>query len=233
MTTIEVGSAVRHEALNRLDLCQMELLNLSDELQGDDESCRQRIDDLSRELRAIAAALDRFSVLPVRRVEPRTVVVTDVLDEAVAALEDRFEMAGVEVVVTGGDMALEVYSDALWTVFLQLFLNSLSSFRQAGYRKGGEIQVHASRAPQTTCQIIYSDDGPGIDLARLGIPRDSPHALVSDRIFSPRVSGSGGMGIGLTIAKGLMEGLGGRITLVAARVGVVFELELPTISTSR
>lgn len=234
ITTLEVGSAVRHETLNRLELCQMELLLLRGELKGSAEIYGQRIEAISREISAIAAALNRFRSISGTRSKPTVVAMANVFDEAVAALgRSEFEKVGVEIVIDGGDLKLEIDSEALRAAFIQLLINSLGGFRRARQRGGFEIRVSAARVSQTGCQIIYRDNGPGIDTAQLGIQRNSSHALVSDQVFSPSASSSGAPDFGLWIAKMLLEGLGGDIALIPSSDGVQFKLELPVTSTPR
>jgi signal transduction histidine kinase len=67
------------------------------------------------------------------------------------------------------------------------------------------------------CELIFSDNGPGI-----------PFEL-AERIFDPLVSGKeGGRGMGLTIARQMVEAHGGRIVLLtdARRRGANFLLSL-------
>lgn len=228
------SSAARHEALNRLDLCQMELMLLGEEVKENAELDGQRIVVISRELNAIAVALDRFKAIFAERDGPKVVSVSDVIGEAVAALGDKFEKLGVEIVIVGGDLTLEIDLEALRAVFIQLLVNSFDAFQRARRGEGREIRIDATMVTQSRCYVIYRDNGPGIDTDRLGIRRTTSHALVSDQIFSPGVSSSGAPGFGLTIAKRLLEGLGGSIGLVpSSAVGVQFKLDLPVTSMSR
>jgi signal transduction histidine kinase len=79
---------------------------------------------------------------------------------------------------------------------------------------------------QTSTILSVEDEGPGIP------PEHLPH--VFDRFYkadAARAGMSGGSGLGLSIAKAIVERLGGRLT-VASRPGrTVFEITLPRPST--
>jgi len=67
---------------------------------------------------------------------------------------------------------------------------------------GGNVRVSAS-ADGEAIEIAVSDDGRGID------PADLPHLF--DRYWKGRSKGGHGAGLGLYIAKGIVEAHGGRI----------------------
>jgi nitrogen-specific signal transduction histidine kinase len=60
-----------------------------------------------------------------------------------------------------------------------------------------------------------TDDGPGVD------------PQLASRVFERHVSGGGGQGIGLALARTLMNAAGGRITLSQVRPAT-FDVYLPT-----
>jgi C4-dicarboxylate-specific signal transduction histidine kinase len=73
------------------------------------------------------------------------------------------------------------------------------------------------RAAADRCEMILSDNGPGV------------HFELSERIFDPLFSGKeGGRGMGLTIARQMVEAHGGRISLMtdARRRGANFLITL-------
>ena len=73
------------------------------------------------------------------------------------------------------------------------------------------------RAAGDSSEILFSDNGPGI-----------PKGLVS-RVFDPMFSLKGGRGMGLTVARGLVEEHGGTIRAIAdgRRRGAHFCITLP------
>ena len=84
---------------------------------------------------------------------------------------------------------------------------------------GGTIRIAARARDKDVCFSV-SDDGPGI-------PSDQmPHLF--DRYWKGK--GAGGVGLGLFIAKGIVERHGGQIW-AESRVGVgsVFSFTIPTV----
>jgi signal transduction histidine kinase len=70
--------------------------------------------------------------------------------------------------------------------------------------RGGEVKVsvtESSSGPERAITISVEDNGPGIE------SKDLPH--IFDRFY--KSSDSGGMGLGLSIAKYLVEAHGGKI----------------------
>jgi signal transduction histidine kinase len=86
-------------------------------------------------------------------------------------------------------------------------------------RRGGHIQVLASRHDQEL-RISVRDDGNGI-------PEDQL-SMVFDRFWTDRSSDRRGIGLGLAIAKGIVEAHGGRIWVESQKdVGSTFTFSLP------
>lgn len=227
-TAVEAGAAARHEGLNRLELCQMQLLDLSAELARDGQSYRERIEAISNELRAVGLALEHLKIaLNCRRERPRPLAFSDLFDEAAAGLRRKGDGLGVEIVLTGANPTLELTPGAARAVFFQLLCNSLDAFRRVRRQRNGEIYIKVSRVGKNRCRILFCDNGPGIDVCKLGLAPDASPSAVSARIFEAGVSSSSASGFGLTIAKTLLEGLGGSITLLSSPAGTQFEIELP------
>jgi len=90
---------------------------------------------------------------------------------------------------------------------------------------GGRIQLEAeSRAKEAKLSI--TDTGPGIPRARLG--------HVFDRYWQAEESSKGGRGLGLFIAKGIIEAHQGRIWVESeSGNGSTFSFTLPTASSAR
>ncbi len=96
-------------------------------------------------------------------------------------------------------------------VFDNLLLNAL-----AHCRPGGQIEIGARRRDATRLLLWVADDGAGV-----------PPELRAT-LFDPFVSQrSGGTGLGLVLAREIVQAHGGRITLVPASQGARFEMELP------
>ena len=96
-----------------------------------------------------------------------------------------------------------------------LCLNAL----EAGAR---QVTVERQPAPPGRLRLAISDDGPGMAPALRG------------RVFEPFVSGRpGGTGLGLAVARGVIERHHGTLRLVDSGLGCRFEIALPCQVTRR
>jgi signal transduction histidine kinase len=113
-----------------------------------------------------------------------------------------------------GDLApVMVNHDRLLQVFQNLIGNAIKFTPE-----GGTIRISA-RCFQDDVQFSVSDTGPGI-------PEDQiPH--VFDRFWQAKESAQLGTGLGLTIAKAIVEAHGGRIWVRSQRTGTTFYFTAP------
>jgi signal transduction histidine kinase len=84
------------------------------------------------------------------------------------------------------------------------------------------VVLDAEPGPGTQVVLRVADDGPGIA------------ADVADRVFEPGVTGRGGSGLGLPLARRVARSVGGDVRLAAgagAGPGTVFEVVLPGAGT--
>ncbi|WP_165694135.1 ATP-binding protein [Teichococcus deserti] len=109
------------------------------------------------------------------------------------------------------DLAVEGVRVQLQQVVMNLVLNA----REALEDGGGTITL-AARAAEGRLLLSIADDGPGVAPA------------VADRIFDPLFTTKpGGMGLGLSICRSILEAHGGSIRLAAGEAGSRFEIDLP------
>jgi two-component system sensor histidine kinase BaeS len=139
--------------------------------------------------------------------------------DAAAALRPRAERAGVSLDVRGAAPVpqLDVDQVRIGEVLANLLTNAIRHTP-----RGGAVRVVVSPAPGGVAFAV-SDTGPGIDA------RDLPH--VFDRFV--KSADSGGAGLGLAIARSLVEAHGGRITAESAPgAGTTMRFELPAVGNS-
>lgn len=124
---------------------------------------------------------------------------------------------GARLLLPGTDAALrltgslENLTGALANVCLNAF--------EAGAR---QVTVDRPPAPLGQLRLAISDDGPGMAPALRG------------RVFEPFVSGRpGGTGLGLAVARGVIERHHGTLRLVESAIGCRFEVMLPGQVTRR
>ena len=141
--------------------------------------------------------------------------------ETTGAFRGQAEAAGVALQVDGGDdlPPLELDPERIHQVLANLIANALR------YTPPGGV-IHVSlkmntSGGETRALLSVHDSGPGI------LPEDLPH--VFDRFYKSHESG--GMGLGLSIAKHLIEAHGGTIQVESeSGQGTTFYIELPVIS---
>ena len=164
-----------------------------------------------RNLRIIVQQIDRISLIVrnlmdyARRREPRRIDVdlVRVARGVVDFVEPEAERAGVRLSLEAPDGAVPLSADPdlLHQVILNLVLNALHAVEETG--EGGRVRVKALRAGGDAV-LEVEDDGPGV-----------PPEL-RDRVFDPFFTtkdGRRGTGLGLSVARGIVEDHGGRIAI--------------------
>lgn len=85
----------------------------------------------------------------------------------------------------------------------------------------GTIEIYASNVDGGMVEIQIRDDGPGL-------PRENPN-IVFEKFYRERPERSGGVGLGLSIAKGFIEAQGGTISATNhAAGGALFTVRIPS-----
>lgn len=157
------------------------------------------VKDLERLARFEGEALDlnktRFGIM-------------ELVKQIVLNFEPEFENKGVKIWVAGDEGMINADRDKFSQVIINLISNALK-FTQ----KGGEVGINVEFTPGVV-KIRVKDNGTGI------ASEDLPH--IFERFYRADKSRNrltGGSGIGLTVAKAIMEAHGGSIT-VDSNVGV-------------
>ena len=127
---------------------------------------------------------------------------------------------GVRVETQLDEQLPSVVGDAvqLQQVILNLVVNAADAMRTAEPRV---LKVQSSRSASGLVHVSIEDSGPGIG------------ASDRDRIFDPLfTTKAGGMGMGLSICRSIIEDHGGKIWVAAAAGrGAVFQFELPAAAS--
>ena len=245
----QVRARVKPSGIEEIDLVQEELQRTGEKMARRLAAERQLAADASHQLRtpltALSMRLEEIEMISteeevqeearscLEQVERLTAVVTELLDtnkrqaaatEAIDVLEvfntqreeweEAFEKADRVLRFTDeADMPILADEAKIAQVLATLIENSL--------RYGaGTTWVHARNSVNSRGVIIeVSDEGEGVD------------AELAPYIFENGVSGHGSSGIGLALAKDLIETMGGRIELSQA-VPPVFTLSLAAIPAS-
>ncbi len=158
------------------------------------------------------------------RLERRAVDLRSVIDDAVAAILPAAEAKGVVVRVDAPPLLLSADGDRLQQVVWNLVANAVKFTS-----RGGHVDVTVERR-QDEVVIAVTDDGVGIAPAFL------PHVFERYRQAESRPTREhGGLGLGLSIAKHLVEMHGGTIDVSSDGVGkgAAFRVRLPCAADVR
>jgi PAS domain S-box-containing protein len=202
-TRDEILGVVAHDLRNPLNTIQLNSQLLLRKLKKEQESTRP----LDAILRATGHANHLIQdLLDVARIEGGHLAVArapcapgDLLDHALEMMRPGAEDARVELTSAPEPGLPEIAADRerILQVFSNLIGNAVK-FSSAG----GRIDLSARRSGDHVCFSV-SDTGPGI------APDHLPHLF--DRFWQARPTDRRGAGLGLTIAKGIVEAHGGRI----------------------
>jgi signal transduction histidine kinase len=230
----QVGSGLVHDINNHLDSLQQEARILAADREMLDRdptmildgrvrdrmgTCVSRIAEVGRSMGAVT---DLYLSL-MRKDREGATDVNDVVDQAVHFLES-FAVDNKVSITTDLQEHLPatlLSAVRLEQVFINLMLNAVQQMHLA--KGGGDLAVRTSFEPGESglpIKIRINDTGPGIHDQHLG--------QLFTLGFSTR---PGGTGLGLFIARGLVESLGGRISLenTVMLLGTTFLVELPIV----
>lgn len=184
-------------------------------------SCDSSLILLSRNITAAAELIHSFKQVSVDQIseESRTIVLSEYLEEIVQSLRPKIRKSGVTLTIDViNDCHFSTYPGALSQVMTNLIINSLIH----GYigRKGGNITISLDGSADGNIEIIYCDDGIGIDQKLL--------SKVMEPFFTTRRE-QGGSGLGLSIVHSIVtQKLKGTIKLSSAvDQGVRFDIIFP------
>ena len=215
-TVREIREAIGVKSIGTVGywLDRLEALNLIRRDAGKNRSIQLRGESPTVPVPLVGEIRAGSPILAEERVDPLALA-----QDAATALRPRAERAGVSLDVRGAAPAPEVDVDQvrIGEVLANLLTNAIRHTP-----RGGAVRVVVSPAPGGVAFAV-SDTGPGIDA------RDLPH--VFDRFV--KSADSGGAGLGLAIARSLVEAHGGRITAESTTgAGTVMRFELPAVGNS-
>jgi two-component system sensor histidine kinase HydH len=187
-----------------------------------DEKNRKRATTIVEQVARVRELLE--TLMNLSRMEERSFFPLEpagILDKALDFYRAKFRRCGIEV-ERHYDPVPRILGDPgrLHRALLSLFLNALKAMPQ-----GGELRVSlAEREDAAEVEIRVSGSGWKID------------SELRERIFEPHLSTNpraGGPGVGLFVAKALIEEHGGKMTLASADRGAEFRLIFPRLAESR
>ena len=216
---VELIGTVAHELRTPLSALQAYAEALADGVM-EPERAAERIQQEVRAMSRLVRDLSLVSQVEARAVElhPQPLDPKGLLEQAAERFRPAFQAKGVALEVVAHSLSL-VWADEERT--LQVLANLLSNALRHT-PEGGKVRLGAEAMGQA---VVFSveDTGPGI-------PEEHLSRIFARfyRIDPSRSRQDGGTGVGLTIAKGLVEAMGGRIWVESQLGrGSVFRFTLP------
>ncbi len=228
----QLAAGIGHEIYNRLSGLELSLRNLQNDCEKlrrglEEERNGHSIQELERRLEeVVGAAIGMKEVVELfqhlSRLDQEAVFdVNQVLRRAQGALQPlaRRYRVRLQADLSSGLPLVRGRSTALEQAFLNVMLNAVQQMSLKAYGPGLlKISTAVRERESTMIQVRFSDTGPGI------------HKRLWERIFVPGFSTRpGGTGLGLFIARALIEAMGGRIVVEQSVIplGTTFLVELP------
>lgn len=213
----KLAAGVAHSVRNPLTSVKLRLFSLGRTLESDDK--RQEdlavIADAIKHVDGIVGNFLEFSRRPSLKLE--LVSPSSVLDASLRLLESRLEVFPVHLSIARKQALPDLYLDPeqLREALLNILLNACEAMDYAGNLQVEEMLISGAGGAVFAC-VRVKDSGPGI-----------PEDELAD-IFTPFFSTkSQGTGLGLPIAKGILEEHGGDIQVQSSPKGTAFSLLLP------
>ncbi|MBI4561378.1 MAG: hypothetical protein HY724_04980, partial [Candidatus Rokubacteria bacterium] len=211
-----LAAAVAHEVRNPLNAISVGLQRLREEFRpaGDEAEYSRFVDLMQGEVRRLNAIVEEFlSLARPLALKPESVGVGELLQEVTALVRADAEARGVRLAlrVSPDLQAARLDPDHMKQVLLNLILNALEAMPG-----GGTLTISASPFKESLL-LSVEDTGDGV-------PSD-----LLPRIFEPYVTTKArGMGLGLPIARRIVEAHGGRIEVeTQPKQGSRFTITLP------
>lgn len=208
-----------HETNNPLGIIRNYLYLLGSQMESDPQA-QENLRVVQDEIERVAGLIRRFNEIETEEeVKPRAVDINQLVGDVTRLIEPVIHGSNIEI-ETDFDAALPpiiTRYDLLKQVMLNLVKNACEAMEQGGSLKLA-TQDYVYWNDRECIEIVISDNGPGIP----------PHVLANLFRPVPSTKGEGHAGLGLSIAKNLMDELEGFISCRSSeKKGTRFQLLLP------
>lgn len=220
----ELSSGIAHEINNPLAIIGQEVEWMRHLLKSEDLEEHKSIGDLTESMQAIALQVDRCGEIThklldfARKKEPliQSIDVSKLIEDMARLVEKEAILKNIKIVREYPDDLPPIDTDP--PLLRQVILNLLNNATYA-IQRDGVITVATRFSKDSSVEILIRDTGCGIceeDLSK-----------IFDPFFTTKPPGKG-TGLGLSICHGIIERLGGRISVASAvGKGTEFAVHLP------
>lgn len=211
----EMARALAHEVKNPLTPIQLTVEEIRERYRGDDPAYRDLLEECTRivveEVESLRSVVGRFREFsrPVELERARVDLVPLVRD--VGLLQRDLDL---ELDLPEHPLPVDADADRLRQLLMNLCANARAAMESSPDRK----LALGARAEGDRVRVVVEDSGPGIP------PADR------ERVFEPYRTGSGGLGLGLALVKGIVLAHDGAIQVEESRWGgasIVIDLPAP------
>ncbi|MGI3778197.1 MAG: sensor histidine kinase [Janthinobacterium lividum] len=204
-----VAAGVAHEVRNPLAAMR---IRAESALRGDDARRARALPVILDQIARLDRLVTELLAMTQRRApNPADTALPALLESVAAAHRPQAAEAGVALRVDAADARASLDPDLLARALENLVLNAVQHTPP-----GGTVTLSAASAPGGRLHVEVRDTGPGVDPA------------LRDTLFEPFVTARpGGTGLGLPIARELVDAMGGRLALLPDGPGARFLVDLP------
>jgi PAS domain S-box-containing protein len=215
----QLATGIAHEIYNPLSSIQLALRALRDEvshaaLSVDAENYLKTVDD---EIEKCIVMTNRLLRVSEPSESDRSVMsVKDIVADVLALVKYQLDEAKVVATITAeGDPRILAIASDVGIVSLNIVQNAIHAMP-----RGGRLAVSISRA-DAFVKVDFADEG-------VGIPQEDLQKIFWP-FWSKRADGSHGTGLGLSICRGIIERIGGAVSVSSVlHEGTVFTIMLPS-----
>ncbi|MCU1787203.1 PAS domain-containing protein [Pseudomonas sp. 13B_2.1_Bac1] len=224
----EMATGLAHEINQPLNVMRMAIVNVLKRLGNGDaqiDYLTEKLQRIDAQVQRAARVVDHMRVFGRRsEIEQQPFDPSQAVEGTLSLLGEGLRGKGVDLRVTPADFSVQVkgYADQLEQVLINLMVNARDALlgkREKDPQFRPWIAVHCEHDSRNV-RIWVEDNGGGID----------PRLL--ERIFEPFFTTKPigvGTGLGLSVSYGIVENMGGRLSVTNGEQGARFCVELPVV----
>ena len=226
ITFIEVIQGQLHALKNALEASYLNSSSLKDALRkGNISVALERQEQIEGRLDEISNIIE--SISDISHIGKDDVVMFslyDALAEVVSMVDYNLKLLNINVEIQCNQtVTVKLYKDAILHAFLNLFINSIDSFKLTRKKRNRKIYVRIVKEGEIA-KVTYSDSGVGF------IPNPPEITEINDIWKVGSTTKGNGSGHGLPLASHFFEEIcGGSINVVDYRNGMTFLISLPCL----